>query len=66
MGDFGMIHTRGHTDGKQAHLDALRAKHASLSQQIDDEIRSPSASNVMIRALKAQKLRIKDQIEQAG
>jgi hypothetical protein len=60
-----MMQTRGMADSNQGHLDALRAKHAALSEKIDDEMRSPSASHVLIRQLKAQKLRLKDQIERA-
>ena len=61
-----MINTRGHADSKQGHLEALRAKHAALAERIDAEQRSPSASHVMIRKLKAQKLQLKDEIERTG
>jgi hypothetical protein len=43
-------------------IDSLRAKHAHLEQEIDDEIHRPHPNPEMVTDLKRQKLRIKDEI----
>ena len=54
---------RGHHAAQASHLDALYAKHSALEQKIRDALKHPSTSTVLISAMKAQKLRIKDEIE---
>ncbi len=49
-----------------AHIQALRAKHAALSSKIEREQRHPSISDLMIKQLKLEKLRLKEQIEDQG
>ncbi len=43
--------------------EALQAKHAMLSERIENEQRSPSASDVEIRLLKKVKLQLKEELE---
>ena len=44
------------------HIEALRAKHASLDKEIDEENHRPHPDDLRITELKRQKLRIKDEI----
>lgn len=44
-------------------LEALKARHAALSQRIDRESRSPARQEHDLRRLKLEKLRLKDEIE---
>ena len=46
----------------ESHIVQLREKHATLKQQIDDEIHRPEPNSIRISDLKKQKLRIKDEI----
>ncbi len=46
------------------HIDALRAKHASLKEAIDTENQRPHPDDLRIAELKREKLRIKDEIAQ--
>jgi hypothetical protein len=57
-----MTNSRGFSE-TQGHLEALTARHAALSQRIETEQSSPSASQLMLKKLKAQKLKLKDEIE---
>ncbi|MFT7027454.1 MAG: hypothetical protein ACJAVS_001685 [Paracoccaceae bacterium] len=45
-----------------AHVSELRKKHESLAQKIEREEKSPGVSNLQVRKLKREKLRLKDQI----
>ena len=44
------------------HVDALRAKHASLKQAVEEENQRPHPDDLHIAELKREKLRIKDEI----
>ena len=44
------------------HIEALRVKHVTLKQEIDEEIQRPHPDDLRITKLKRQKLRIKDEI----
>lgn len=44
-------------------LEALKARHAALSQRIDREIKSPARQEHDLRRLKLEKLKLKDEIE---
>ena len=44
------------------HVDALRAKHASLKQAVEQENQRPHPDDLHIAELKREKLRIKDEI----
>ena len=44
-------------------LEALQARHIALTQKIEREQTRPGANDWIIRALKRQKLHIKEQIE---
>ena len=46
----------------QDRIETLRARHASLQQEIDKETRRPMPNADVIADLKRQKLRIKDEI----
>jgi len=47
-----------------SHASALNLKHAGLERQIQEEMNRPLPDNAIIQALKKQKLRVKDEIEQ--
>ncbi len=44
------------------HIEALRVKHVTLKQEIDEENQRPHPDDLRITELKRQKLRIKDEI----
>ena len=44
------------------HVDALRARHATLKQAVEDENQRPHPDEFRIAELKREKLRIKDEI----
>lgn len=46
-----------------SHLQELRKKHESLSDQVETALRSPAVDGLQITALKKQKLKIKEEIE---
>lgn len=46
-----------------AHLTELRKKHQALETQVEDAHRSPSTDDLMIRSLKKEKLRLKEEIQ---
>jgi len=45
-----------------AHLEQLNSKHASLEQEIQQEMRSPMPDQLRISRLKKQKLHLKDEM----
>ena len=45
------------------HVDSLRAKHASLEEQIDEEQHRPLPDSTVLVRLKREKLRLKEAIE---
>ena len=47
-------------------IDSLRAKHAALEREIDEEVHRPLPDDLRLSELKREKLRIKDQIAQLG
>ncbi|MDP3162576.1 MAG: YdcH family protein [Reyranella sp.] len=44
------------------HIEALKAKHASLEQAITQEVRRPHPDDDVVCSLKKRKLQIKDEI----
>ncbi len=46
-----------------SHLDELRRKHESLSQQVEEALRKPGYDDLRITELKKQKLRLKEEIQ---
>lgn len=48
-----------------AHLEELRRQHRELDERISNEERQPGSDDLAIRKLKVEKLRIKEQIEEA-
>lgn len=44
------------------HVEALRAKHASLKQAVEQENQRPHPDDLHVAELKREKLRIKDEI----
>ena len=59
-----MITTSGASAAQQKHIEALRAKHAALESRIHEEQKFPAANTAVLRELKLQKLRLKEEIEQ--
>lgn len=49
-----------------AHLSALRDKHAGLEAEIDEEAGRPHPDELRIAELKKRKLRLKDEIARLG
>lgn len=47
----------------EARIRELGSRHQSLEQAIQDEMRRPHADDVKLKALKRQKLRLKEEIE---
>jgi hypothetical protein len=47
----------------EAHIRELSDKHAKLDIAIQSEIRSLSSDDIQVRALKRQKLKIKEELE---
>ncbi|NML04774.1 DUF465 domain-containing protein [Sphingomonas sp. G-3-2-10] len=45
-----------------AHLSALNAKHAVLDQRIATESQRPKPDDILLRELKRQKLRVKEEM----
>ena len=45
-----------------AHLQELRKKHRALSLRVEEAQRSPSTDDLVVRNLKKQKLRLKEEI----
>lgn len=45
-----------------AHLQELKKKHAHLSAKVEEQQRSPSVDELVIRELKKEKLRLKEEI----
>jgi hypothetical protein len=48
---------------EDARLDSLKAKHAALENQINEETRRPLPDQALIHDLKKQKLKIKDELQ---
>ena len=44
------------------HLTQLRQKHEALSKKIEDEQQRPGSNDLEIRAMKKQKMRLKEEI----
>lgn len=55
-----MTTTRGNVRGR---LEALKNRHAALSAQLENEMKHPSASEMALKRLKIEKLRIKEELE---
>ena len=49
---------------KTSHTQALTMKHASLEEQLRQERSRPAPDDAMIKGIKQQKLRIKEQLGQ--
>ena len=45
-----------------SHLEELKRKHETLSQQVEEEQRSPGSSDFSIAEMKKQKLKLKEEI----
>ena len=54
---------QGMASASSARLEALKAKHKSLSRKIETEQNLPSISSNQLYALKKEKLKIKEEIE---
>jgi hypothetical protein len=58
----GMKEIRMALDDQDAQIEKLKADHAGLEQEIDDELSRPYPDDQHIADLKRQKLRIKDEL----
>ncbi|OUS22522.1 DUF465 domain-containing protein [Litorivita pollutaquae] len=45
-----------------SHVEELKKRHATLSQKVEAEQRSPGSNHLVIAELKKQKLRLKEEI----
>ncbi|MEL6420819.1 MAG: DUF465 domain-containing protein [Pseudomonadota bacterium] len=45
-----------------AHLEELKKKHQALSEEVDMAQRSPATDQIVIAAMKKQKLKLKEEI----
>lgn len=45
-----------------AHLEELRKKHKTLSDQVEEAQRAPGTDDLTVAAMKKQKLRLKEEI----
>jgi len=63
---FTRIQQRRNTMGKPERIEALRSKHQNIEELIEDEERHAVPDEVVIHALKKQKLRIKDELLSMG
>ena len=45
-------------------IEALKARHAALEEQISGELKSPAAPHNILKQLKIEKLKLKDEIEE--
>jgi hypothetical protein len=52
-----------HLSASSSRVEALRAKHKSLSHKIDEEMKRPFVSEYHLVELKREKLKIKEEIE---
>lgn len=52
--------------GSSAHATALSQKHRHLDERIEAELAKPAGDEMLIRQLKQQKLRVKDEISRRG
>ncbi len=50
---------------ESSHISALQVKHAGLERRISEERARPSPDSLLLRQLKRDKLRIKEEISQA-
>ncbi len=48
---------------KQPHLENLRNRHQALSNKIEKEYRNLACSDIYIRQLKVEKLKLKEEIQ---
>ncbi len=59
-----MQSNRGHVSKNHPHIEALLAKHHSLSSQIKDARNHPSTTDEELQRWKIERLRLKDEIAQ--
>ncbi len=58
-----VMHTfRGPVSEAHPHIEALLAKHAMLSERIEEARKHPSMDDMTLQQLKSQRLRLKDEI----
>lgn len=57
------MHSRTQTSAMPERVEALLARHATLSRQIEMEMKSPAHDQFRVKDLKRKKLRVKDEIE---
>lgn len=55
--------TQGLLSAQKSRLEALRQRHAVLSNKVEEAHKSPSTTDFYLRQLKKQKLSLKEEIE---
>jgi len=55
---------RALASSQNGRLQALRARHSAIQDQIHEEMKHPSTGMDMIKRLKLEKLKLKDEIEE--
>ena len=59
-----MQEAHGLSSAPLGRLEALKEKHSAIDHRIEEEQKFPSASDVLLRHLKRQKLHLKEAIEE--
>ena len=60
-----MTNARGHNfETRDSHIQALYMRHEAIEEKIEAGFKHPSVTDIEIKELKAQKLRLKDEIEE--
>lgn len=59
-----MPNSRGHISAKPGRLEALQARHMAVNTELEEEQKHSSVSDESLRRLKAEKLKLKDEIEE--
>ncbi|MGI8944373.1 MAG: YdcH family protein [Qipengyuania sp.] len=49
---------------QSSHVDALQTKHAGLEARLREEMARPAPDDVMVKRIKQQKLRIKEELSE--
>lgn len=61
--EFNMQESRGIISSQHGRIEALQARRAILKDKIREELKRPSTSSELIRKLKLENLKLKDEIE---
>jgi len=59
-----MHYSRGLISSQPGRLESLRAKHEALKERIHEELKHPATGGDILKRLKLEKLRVKEEIEE--